>query len=225
MAKFEDFSKYVYRKGELNTYNIGWLEGTRKINRGTVSNEFLNALWEYIKCPLRQTRGLYWNRSLDILPKYFKAVYEGREIPLGGSEIRVLDERNECIYAAPNLILHYIINHHYKPPEKFIYAVINGPKPKSKRYSEYIQSFYGLKEDFGVGRIKCPYCGKWKNDLLAPIKRNFEKQTQIKIVPISKKINKKSMEYDYIYPLLCHNCGNIFEANYEDIMWIYEESK
>jgi hypothetical protein len=33
------------------------------------------------------------------------------------------------IYAAPNLIYHYVRTHHYKPPQEFLGALKDGPFP------------------------------------------------------------------------------------------------
>ena len=55
------------------------------------------------------------------------------ELWLGSAEIRVFS--NEGVtYAAPNLIYHYIVDHHYLPPEEFIRAVLEGPLPDSPEY-------------------------------------------------------------------------------------------
>ena len=41
---------------------------------------------------------------------------------LGNGEIRVRGEA--AYYASPTLIYHYVVAHHYKPPEEFIEAVL-----------------------------------------------------------------------------------------------------
>ena len=43
------------------------------------------------------------------------------ELRLGSAEIRVFG-REEGTYAAPDLIYHYVVDHHYLPPEEFIKA-------------------------------------------------------------------------------------------------------
>ena len=83
-------------------------------------------MWEYIKYPVNRTRGIYPNIALDGGVKTFVAKYQGYNIVLGSAEIRVVDTKNNIVYAAPNLILHYVINHRYMPPQSFIDAVING---------------------------------------------------------------------------------------------------
>lgn len=36
-----------------------------------------------------------------------------------------------AVYAAPALILHYVLGHNYLPLEPFIHAVLHGPQPGS----------------------------------------------------------------------------------------------
>ena len=63
--------------------------------------------------------------------------YRGRNLALGSSEILVPDD--ETVYCAPNLILHYIRHHTYRPPECFCAAVLKCPAPDSEEYRERIR--------------------------------------------------------------------------------------
>lgn len=42
----------------------------------------------------------------------------------------------DAVYNAPNLIVHYIRHHRYRPPECFCAAVLNCPEPDSEEYRE-----------------------------------------------------------------------------------------
>jgi len=44
------------------------------------------------------------------------------EVALGDAEIRVLG-RNDRVFAAPNLIYHYVTAHGYRPPDEFLGAL------------------------------------------------------------------------------------------------------
>ncbi len=57
----------------------------------------------------------------------------GDRIELGSAEIRVFGDRGK-IYAAPNMIYHYVTSHHYKPPSEFVQALKNGPSPPHPEY-------------------------------------------------------------------------------------------
>jgi hypothetical protein len=52
---------------------------------------------------------------------------------LGSAEIRVFADSG-AIYAAPDLIYHYMAVHRYKPPDQFITALTAGPHPFSKEH-------------------------------------------------------------------------------------------
>ncbi len=69
----------------------------------------------------------------------------GETLLLGTAEIRVFSEQGE-IFAAPTLIYHYVAVHHYLPPEAFVNAVLQGPRPQSQRYFELLES---LDLEFG----------------------------------------------------------------------------
>jgi len=77
---------------------------------------------------------------------YLSAKRDGEELKLGSAEIRVIGVDGK-IYAAPNLIYHYITVHNYRPPDEFIDAVLNGPRPDSHEYIKYIQTeFSGVRK-------------------------------------------------------------------------------
>jgi hypothetical protein len=50
---------------------------------------------------------------------------------IGSAEIRAF---GDVIYAAPTLIYHYVLVHHYKPPSDFVRALLTGPRPDSDAY-------------------------------------------------------------------------------------------
>lgn len=56
---------------------------------------------------------------------------------VGSAEIRVFYQGKT--YAAPNLLYHYVVEHHYQPPSEFIEAVLHGDLPGSRAYLRYIR--------------------------------------------------------------------------------------
>ncbi len=58
--------------------------------------------------------------------------FDGRLFVLGSAEIRVLGK--ELVFAAPNLVHHYVAVHHYRPPDVFVEAALSGPRPPSAEY-------------------------------------------------------------------------------------------
>jgi hypothetical protein len=63
--------------------------------------------------------------------------YRDRTLFLGSSEIYVPDD--EVVYCTPNLILHYIRDHSYRPPECFCAAVLKCPAPDTEEYGERLR--------------------------------------------------------------------------------------
>ncbi len=63
---------------------------------------------------------------------------DGKWILLGAAEIRVLS-RMGTVYAAPNLIYHYVSAHGYKPPEEFLDAALTGIPPASEQYERFLK--------------------------------------------------------------------------------------
>ncbi len=53
------------------------------------------------------------------------------------------------VYAAPDLIYHYVVAHHYRPPDEFIQAVMETPLPGSQEY-EVLKREKGLDNDIDI---------------------------------------------------------------------------
>ena len=103
---------------------IGWLDGSQQFESGEVSEEFASALSRACREPVRVTRG--WHRC----PFCRDAVVGGTrvrdadgEFLVGHAEIRVRD-RDGFVYAAPDMVIHYVLEHGYLPPGAFQAAVI-----------------------------------------------------------------------------------------------------
>jgi hypothetical protein len=133
---YPDLSVYEYIRHEGdNVLNIGWLDELHEFPKGKVSEQFLEKL-QYICFSQRinQTRGYHRSPFLT-WKKIFRSIHIGYPIRiksklifLGSAEIRV-PGKNNIIYAAPNLIYHYVKDCHYLPPSEFIKAVneFSGP--------------------------------------------------------------------------------------------------
>ena len=114
MAFFEDLTPYTFFHPEEEpdgTVNIGWLERGHTFPTGKTSAEFRAKLQQLSQFRVKRTRGFH---SCDFC--------KGRDKPHSLAEIRVLGD--ERLYAAPELVYHYVVEHGYKPPEEFIAAVL-----------------------------------------------------------------------------------------------------
>ena len=134
MTYFADLSDYIYlpeciRSG---TRNIGWLELGHDFDKAQPSEKDLNVLLEFCKISIAQTRGVHTcsfcgNAGLPAMVK------NESNLLLGTSEIRVFSA-NDIIYSAPTLLYHYMSVHHYRPPDEFLIALRNGPRPLMEGY-------------------------------------------------------------------------------------------
>ena len=114
--------------------NVGWLEKGMDFKVSEPSKAFIEALRFLVStsCVNAERSYDYCPLCLPDKPKSFKdfkfpehEVFTnvvGEERKLGNCEVWV-DGEGET-YAAPNLIIHYVLYHKYQPPEKFISAVI-----------------------------------------------------------------------------------------------------
>jgi hypothetical protein len=120
---------------ELGTLAVGWLDKRHAYNQGETSEEFRKRLFHFCRHSLLRTRGFHVCEFCQPKPRCAAyAKLDGQELGMGSAEIRVV--HNGKVYAAPNLIYHYVVEHNYKPPDEFIEAVLHGLSPESAEYAE-----------------------------------------------------------------------------------------
>jgi hypothetical protein len=129
---YDDFSEYEhYMDCPIpEVKNIGWLDKEHYFNRGEVSTEFLDKL-EFLIFISRKNINILANKlrgSYDcpICGKRKEKIVNGdKTFTLGSAEIWIPDYRKEGNYFATfGLIIHYIKEHGYKPPEEFTDSVV-----------------------------------------------------------------------------------------------------
>jgi hypothetical protein len=102
---------------------LGPLAKLSRARRAHMAARFV-ALWDEA---LRQALRGYAKMSLAVNPK------TRERVELGWAEIRVFGDDGK-VYAAPNMIYHYVTAHHYKPPDAFVRALRSCPCPPSDQY-------------------------------------------------------------------------------------------
>jgi hypothetical protein len=141
MAYFEDLSQYSYHGSYFyrpHTKNVGWLESGHDFPTLVPGVEILELLWQHCKISVAQMRGLHQCEFCDPPPRTVYAIRDGYRLLLGSSEIRVLSKTGE-IYAAPTLIYHYVRTHRYRPPDEFLHALTEEPRPPSADYLDALK--------------------------------------------------------------------------------------
>lgn len=90
---------------------IGWLDCLHEFTRGTTPKSFRDRLRQLCLNPVRRTRGFH-------LCPFCK-----RDDVRGNGEIHVVSA-DGVVYVAPSLIWHYVAEHEYHPPDRFVEAVM-----------------------------------------------------------------------------------------------------
>jgi hypothetical protein len=112
--------------------NVGWLAAGKEFDRRKATDALLDLVWDYCTLSFEQTRGRH---VCEFCSEEVSRISErnGQRLLLGSAEIRVLSRHGE-IFAAPNMVYHYMTVHDYNPPDQFVDAVMNGPRPSSREY-------------------------------------------------------------------------------------------
>ncbi|MET9520042.1 hypothetical protein [Streptomyces sp. NPDC002994] len=105
----------------LPQVNVGWLARVRPYAKGDPPPQLVETLKQMQRTHrVQQTRGYHFcpwcaARLLGLLGARDNC-------PRGSAEIRVIGEG--VVYAAPELIAHYVEAHNYAPPAEFVRAVL-----------------------------------------------------------------------------------------------------
>jgi hypothetical protein len=120
-----DLTPYCYLVNHRppNVLNIGWLDTHHPFPQQKASEELLDALFEQCFQADVRTRGYHACEFCDEQKRGLEVRRHGREIWLGSAEITVKGKDGK-IYAAPNLIYHYVAAHDYDPPQEFVEALL-----------------------------------------------------------------------------------------------------
>lgn len=141
MAYFRDFSEYIYHPSGVRPgrVNVGWLDAEHEYERASASSELLDLLWECCKVSVVQMRGIHECQLCGNPPRTVLSSRNGeRRRLLGSAEIRVFGDRG-LLFAAPNLIYHYV-RAHYSPPKDFVLALKTESLVSSPNYVARIKA-------------------------------------------------------------------------------------
>lgn len=135
MAEYADLTPYEYlpleeREERAPLVNVGWLGTGLPHPTGEVPPGFVDALIVLADDMRHSTRGFHGCPfCLAESPVRVRSERLARPVPLGMAEIHVPGP-DGVVYAAPTLVIHYITDHGYRPPQEFIDAVLAAPHPE-----------------------------------------------------------------------------------------------
>ena len=124
---FRDLEPYGYDVPEplKDVVAIGWLSKDNQFPRGETTAEFLSALERLLSTHrVNQSRGFHVCEFCAKSPLTHRT-QPGRTIMLGSAEIWLPSLEQAVVYAAPDLIVHYVTEHRYFPPNDFIRAALH----------------------------------------------------------------------------------------------------
>jgi hypothetical protein len=135
VAYFPDLAPYEYgNEAHPGVVHVGWLDGEHSFSKGIVERRLVEKLKALVASPVELYRGKHIC-EVCVQPDGL----EQRRLPhrvvldpdcswvrwaeqrWGNGEIRVPGEG--VVYAAPVLILHYVEEHDYLPPDGFLKAL------------------------------------------------------------------------------------------------------
>lgn len=119
MATFKDLTPYTYSECDQPLLNIGWLGAGTEFQLGAVASGVVDALLLLAVDQRHITRGVHNCELCDEeSPIRIDAPVPRGWVSLGMGELHV-PGRSGQVYAAPSLVIHYIIEHGYCPPDDF----------------------------------------------------------------------------------------------------------
>lgn len=128
MTHFDDLTE-CYHFGAENTRTlraIGWLTNGRPFVTGKTDSVIFKKLKLLMRAP--------WQ------PWIFRGLHECElcqfDAPSGNANLFV--PNGDFVFVCPELIVHYIAAHHYRPPDEFITAVRNCPQTSTMEYKKLL---------------------------------------------------------------------------------------
>ncbi|MET8247725.1 hypothetical protein ABZV31_26965 [Streptomyces sp. NPDC005202] len=122
MAYYPDLSPYTYDTADREMLTVGWLSREHPYTTGTAPEGLVEALVRLAREAVNVQRGMHF---CNLCPDFQTArAHTSRgDVFIGSGEIRVTSDSG-IVYAAPTMIVHYVEDHAYLPPEEFCVAAL-----------------------------------------------------------------------------------------------------
>ncbi|MCX5069856.1 hypothetical protein OOJ91_28830 [Micromonospora lupini] len=132
MTYFADLTPYTYLErhdedgnaaSDEPLLNVGWLDASHRFPTGAPRDGLMPALTELARVRVRQTRGYHYCEICirDMGEDARNAIRQG-VVARESAEFEVRGD--DVVYAAPQLLLHYVAAHEYLPPAEFCAAAL-----------------------------------------------------------------------------------------------------
>lgn len=142
MTYFPDLApcKYFSDSDSDKLRAVGWLDGTHPFPTAPIDGDLVLRLFVLAERPWepRMFMGYHLCEICEQPGKYLTtAAYQSRRLTVGAHNLFIPGDG--VIYAAPTMILHYILAHEYRPPDEFAKAVRACPAMMTHEYLEALK--------------------------------------------------------------------------------------
>lgn len=155
MSWFPDMGTVTMIDAGDHVRAVGWLSAKHPYTPGEVPAEFLTRLREFAKRWGDSTEAIGWGifmgpHCCELCGRFMAGGNFG--VPWGG-----------LLFAAPDMLPHYVEAHGYRPPDEFITAVMESPLPGSAEYTAAVEPFRRLHEQYQERQhqARIEYAGRW----------------------------------------------------------------
>jgi hypothetical protein len=124
---------FDFRGDDARLIAVGWLDATHPFTKGKPSPQFIAALARLLAQPLQPVL-FFGPHFCELCAPPSRA----------GGYLNLFVPSKHGLFAAPQLITHYIDAHEYAPPETFQQAVLDCPAMGSPEYIEAVRA-HGLR--------------------------------------------------------------------------------
>jgi hypothetical protein len=131
VAYIPDLASYDYYPGAPDALAVGWLDASESFSRGECPTDVRDRLDDLSRRPVRLMRGYHHCQFCERAARLHAVMrpelrlVDAPDVARGNGEIW-LTARGGTNYASPVMVVHYIDEHFYLPPEAFIDAVRRG---------------------------------------------------------------------------------------------------
>lgn len=133
MTYIPDLSQCTYVGDSPNLVAVGWLDAPHPFTSGDAPDGLVDRLGALIRDAWNPFYFMGYH-ACTLCPE--NELWSLNNKPLGCANLWLPGD--EVIYVAPSLVIHYIYNHSYLPPQEFIDAVERCPAMGSVEYLEAI---------------------------------------------------------------------------------------
>lgn len=133
MTWFPDMGREAFVSGD-HVRAVGWLHGDHPFEHGELSPEFIAKL----KLLIRAERSYPEDDVFGVAcAGYHTCEFCGNA--RGTANLGV--PAGEALFVAPEMVLHYVDEHGYRPPDEFVAAVMASPLPGTPEYAAAVARF------------------------------------------------------------------------------------